>query len=96
MTICDNYRRKTRTNYTLNFYDKTDWIANQRKRGCQISKEDDAFAKDILRLEVQASYVLLDAISKKHHIERTFGNFFTYDITVSEDHYLLRCLQCRT
>ena len=75
-----DYRRKTRTNYTLNFYDKTDWIANQRKRGCQISKEDDAFAKDILRLEVQASYALLDAISKKHHIERTFCNFFTYDI----------------
>lgn len=75
-----DYRRNTRTNYTLNFYDKTDWIANQRKRGHHISKEDDAFAKDILRLEVQAGYVLLNSISRTHHMDRTFGDLFSYKI----------------
>lgn len=75
-----DYRKNARTNYTLNFYDKTDWIDHQRKSGHRISKEDDAFAKDILRLEVQASYVLLDAISKKRHVERTFEYFFSYEV----------------
>lgn len=75
-----DYRRNTRTNYTLNFYDKTDWIANQRKRGNHISTEDDDFAKDILRLEVQAGYVLLNSISRTHNMDRTFGNLFSYEI----------------
>ena len=77
-----DYRRNARTNYTLNFYDKTDWIANQRKRGLRISNEDDEFAKGILRLEVQASYTLLNSISRKHNMERIFGNFFSYEIAL--------------
>lgn len=75
-----DYRRNIRTNYTLNFYDKSDWIANQRKQGHRINKEDNAFAKDILRLEIQASYALLTSISRKHNFERTFGNLFSYEI----------------
>ena len=75
-----DYQKNVRTNYTLNFYDKTDWIANQRKNGQYISKEDDDFAKDILRLEVQAGYTTLKSIAQKQHIERKFGSFFSYEI----------------
>lgn len=75
-----DYRKNTRTNYTLNFYNKAEWIENQREQGGWISKEDDGFAKNVLRLEVQVSYTLLKAICKKHRMERIFRNFFAYEM----------------
>ena len=77
------YKANTRTNYTLNFYNKADWIENKRNSGLYISAEDEALAENILRLEVQASYTLLKSQTERNHIQRTFGDLLSFDIAWS-------------
>lgn len=90
-----DYRENERNNYVLNFYDKADWVRKQRADGKYISPEDEEYAQNALRLEVQCGHNYLRKFCKKHNINRTFGDLFCYDLALKaeEDIYglIFRC-----
>lgn len=76
------YRKNLRTNYTLNFYDKTDQLTKLQKDGAYVSEVDMALAKDILRLEVQASHLFIKNLCQHFSIEKTVEDLFQYRVAI--------------
>jgi hypothetical protein len=76
------YRKNIRYNYTLNVYNKLDRLNYQRERGIPISRSDFLLAKDVLRVEVQASHGLIKDLCRNLGIEREFCALFNYEVAV--------------
>lgn len=74
------YEKNIRTNYTLNVYNKANRLEYLCARRTPIPPSDFLLAKDLLRIEVQASYGLIKAIRKHFSIDQTFGALFNYDV----------------
>lgn len=90
-----DYSENERNNYVLNFYDKADWVRHQRTEGRYISPEDDEYAKDVLRLEIQCCHNYLREFCRKNHIKRTFGDLFSYDLALkAEEEIYGRIFRC--
>ena len=69
------YKNNQRKGYCLNFYDKSDWIANQQNKRIYISEEDKERAIDVFRLEVQCYSDKIKRICEKYKIDNCFANF---------------------
>lgn len=74
------YEKKENRNYTLNFYNKADWIRNQQEKGDNISREDQEWAESKLRLEVQVGDQLVKRIAEDNNISKTFSDMFDFKV----------------
>jgi len=76
------YMNNSKKYYALNFYNKEDWLNKKKQSGVRFSESDLAFVKDVLRLEVQVYSAQLSNIANKLGVERTFENFFSFEVAL--------------
>lgn len=74
------YEKKENRNYTLNFYNKADWIRKQQEKGDNISREDQEWAENKLRLEVKVGDQLVNRIVEDCNISKKFSDMFDFKI----------------
>lgn len=74
------YEKIEKRNYTLNFYSKTDWIQKQQLEGHNISRQDQIWAENILRLEVQCGDQQVNRIAEDCKIGKTFAEMFDFKV----------------
>jgi hypothetical protein len=74
------YEKNEKRNYTVNFYDKSDWVQNKLLEGSNISTQDQILADQLLRLELQAGNQQVKKIAAECNIGNTFAEFFNFDV----------------
>lgn len=78
-----DYKHNERRNYVLNFYDKTDRLhflkSNKKKHA--IAECDWAYARGVLRLEIQCGFRFVKQICSEFKIEPLFGNMLCYRLS---------------
>lgn len=85
LTKKKNGKKKYTPNITINFYDKQDQLRNMQKKGQDITDEQIAAAKDILRLEVQCHKSKTEYLKVKHSMTAKNIHYFldpqiSYDV----------------
>ena len=75
-----DYKANQNKNYTLNFYDKSDWVQNKLTEGRNISDADVILAQNQLRLEVQCGHQMIKRQCNKFNVNNTFGELFDFKI----------------
>lgn len=78
-----DYRDNSNKNYTVNFYNKLDRLQYLQRTGVQVSEADMALAENILRLEVQCGYQMIQRQCKRFCIENSFGCLFDCNIALN-------------
>ena len=74
------YNSNSRKSYTLNFYNKADWLKKQQDEEDVCPEHDIMYAEDVLRLEVQCTYGRISKMSK----DRTLRELFDYQVAFKE------------
>lgn len=74
------YEKREKRNYTVNFYNKADWIQKQQQEGHNISRQDQIWAENILRLEVQSGDQQVKRIAEDCGIGKTFAEMFDFKV----------------
>lgn len=85
LTKKKNGKKKYTPNITINFYDKQDQLKNMQKQGQDITDEQIASAKGILRLEVQCHKSKTEYLKVKHSMTAKNIHYFlepqiSYDV----------------
>ena len=93
-----DYKHNERRNYVLNFYDKTDrlqFLKNNKKKHA-IAEYDWAYARGVLRLEIQCGFRFVKQICSEFKIEPLFGNMLCYRLAhYAEKTIYERIFHCR-
>lgn len=74
------YKANARKSYTLNFYNKLDWLEKQQGQGQRFNERDIQCAGDVLRLEVQCSFTRIQRVSES----RKFGDLYSFKTALTE------------
>ena len=74
------YEKNERRSYTLNFYDKHDWIEKKQIEWHNISEADQILADQVLRLEIQCGDQMVSRVAEQNNIGRTFRELFNFKI----------------
>lgn len=85
-----DYKKNERRNYVLNFYDKTARLKKQKQDGMRIPKDDWRYAEDVLRLEVQCGYVVVQQICTEYEMENCFGNLLSWKAALHAEEEIYR------